>query len=115
MLINILKSKLKCLTVTSADTEYDGSITLDPVLMMEANLYWGERVEVNAKNGDARIITYAIPAIDRDGEGSVELNGGAANFFKKGDKIHVNCFAIVDEMDVEPAIIVKTDENNKVI
>ena len=113
MLIHVLKSKLKCVTVTSADTEYEGSITLDPLLMLEANIYWGERVEVNAKNGTSRIVTYAIPKLEGEGSGCVELNGGAANFFKKGDKVHINCYAIAEENEIEPAIVVKTDINNR--
>jgi len=116
MLIQVLKSKLKEVIVTAADTEYEGSITLDVDLIEEARLWFYERVEVNAVNGDARIVTYVIPG--RRGSGCVELNGGAANFFKKGDKIHINCFAFVDpskKESIESPTIVKTDENNKVI
>jgi aspartate 1-decarboxylase len=116
MLIQVLKSKLKEVIVTDANTEYEGSITLDPELMYAANLYPYERVEVNAKNGSARIVTYVIRG--KEGSGQVELNGGAANFFKKGDKVHVNCFAFFEEMELPHCSnipIVKTDENNKVI
>lgn len=114
MLIQVLKSKLKEVIVTDANTEYEGSITLCPLLMDAADLYQYERVEVNAKNGEARIVTYVI---EGNKLGQVELNGGAANFFKKGDKAHVNCFAFIEcepGMSIKPNIV-KTDENNKVI
>ena len=113
----MLKSKLKCVTVTAADTEYEGSLTLDRDLMDAANLIAGEKVEVNAKNGTSRIETYVIPG--GRGSGKVEINGGAANFFKVGDKIHVNCFVFVkrDENNHEMIYptVVFTDKNNKVI
>ena len=117
MLIQVLKSKLKQVIVTEASTEYEGSLTLDPDLMDAAQLYPYERVEVNAVYGVARIVTYVIPG--ERGSGCVKMNGGAANFFEVDEPIHVNCFGLVDEFrwhhDAKKAIIVKTDENNKVI
>ncbi len=123
MLLQMLKSKLKEVIVTSANTEYEGSITLDPELMDAAELQPYERVEVNAVNGTARIVTYVIKG---NKSGQVELNGGAANFFNKGDHIHVNCFGFAEEViyiggkamdysEVYGPLIIKTDENNKVI
>ena len=119
MLIQVLKSKLKEVIVTAADTKYEGSITLDPDLMYAADIKQYERVEVNGVNSDSRIVTYAISG--KDGSGCVELNGGAANLFTKGEHIHVNCFAFVEAPEFHHSIlsryplIVKTDENNKVI
>ncbi len=114
MLIQVLKSKLKEVIVTDANTEYEGSLTLDPDLMDAAELYDYERVEVNAVNGESRIVTYVIPG--KRGSGCVELNGGAANFFVKGQHIHVNCFTLHDDRKRgRLPTIVKTDENNKVI
>ena len=113
MLIQVLKSKLKEVIVTAANTEYEGSITLDPDLMDAANLRGGERVEVNAVNGESRIATYVIPG--ERGSGCVELNGGAANFFVVGQHIHVNCFAFIDTETNLSCPVVKTDKNNKVI
>ena len=113
MLIQVLKSKLKDVIVTAADTEYDGSITLDEDLMDAAGLYRSERVEVNAVNGESRISTYVIPG--KRGSGCVELNGGAANFFVVGQHIHVNSFGLIPISSRTPQHIVITDENNKVI
>ena len=121
MLIQVLKSKLKDVIVTAADTNYEGSITLCPLLMSAADLQQYERVEVNGVNSDSRIVTYVIEGTKL---GQVELNGGAANLFIKGEHIHVNCFALAEEKDFlmgpVPLMsqfpkIVKTDENNKVI
>ncbi len=120
MLIQVLKSKLKEVIITAADTDYEGSLTLDPDLMDAAELYPYERVEVNAVTGTARIVTYVIPG--ERGSGQVEMNGGAANFFLPGDRIHVNCFGFVDltgllepKNAINNPTIVKTDKNNKVI
>lgn len=95
MLIQILKSKLKEVIITKSDVKNEGSITLDPDLMDAAKLFPYERVEVNAVNGSARIVTYVLKG--KRGSGQVEINGGAANFFKKEDHIHVNCFGFIDE------------------
>lgn len=111
----MLKSKLKQVTVTDANVQYNGSITLDPSLMEAANLRAYERVEVNAVHGTARLITYVLPGIN--GSGQVEMNGGMANFFKPGDKVHVNCFAFYDEDKIDPFFkpkVVITDERNMI-
>ena len=109
--IKILKCKLKEVVVTEANSEYEGSITLDRELMEAAGLREFEYVEVNAKSGTARINTYVIAG--EKGMGDVELNGGAANFFKPGDVIHVNCFKYIDNdvydlvsYNVAPKIVV---------
>jgi aspartate 1-decarboxylase len=88
--------------VTGAEKEYEGSLTLGVDIMLDADLHEYERVEVNARDHDARIVTYVIPGKP----GQVELNGGAAQFFKVGDKIHINCFAFRDTLDFHiPKII----------
>ena len=124
MLIQVLKSKLKKVKVTAASVDYEGSLTLDPDLIDAARLIPYERVEVNGVNSCDRIVTYVIPG--ERGSGCVELNGGAANFFDKGDHVHVNCFWFINPFMIdtkdnrvqfsnyEPNIII-TDENNKVI
>ena len=94
MFLHILKSKLKCVVVTDANVEYQGSLTIDKLLMQSAGILPNERVEINSVDGHERIVSYAIEA--PAGSGRVELNGGAANHFKIGDRIHVNCFAMVD-------------------
>jgi len=113
MYLKVLKSKLKAVIVTEANVEYPGSITLDPILMENARLKEFEFVEVNAKNGKSRINTYVIAGTR--GSGEILLNGGAANFFKKGDIIHVNCFGYIGEDEEIIPKIVYTNEFNLVI
>ena len=62
MLIHVLKSKLKEVTVTAADVKYRGSPTLDPLLMAAANLFPYERVEVNAVHGKDRLFSWTWTA-----------------------------------------------------
>lgn len=115
MLIQILKSKLKQVIVTDANVEYEGSITLDKILMDTAGIRPYEYVHINSVDGKHRIESYAIPA--PAGSGRVEMNGGAANFFKPGDRVHVNCWAFVDDKEayeVSFPVVVYTDENNRI-
>jgi len=91
MLITLLRSKLHRLTVTQADLNYIGSITLDPDLMDAAGLYEGEKVQiVNINNGE-RFETYTI--LDERGSGQVGLNGPAARRVQVGDIIIVIAYA----------------------
>lgn len=93
-MITILKSKIRELTIDQCRVEYsEGSITIPKKIMEMANIFPYEKVEVNSKFGKGRILTYAIP-----GE-RVEMNGGAANHFEEGEKIHVNSFEFIDKYD----------------
>jgi len=88
MYITVLKSKLHEVTVTEANKDYEGSISIDPALMEAAGFVENEQVFVHGKDIPARIMTYVIP-----GEpGEIKLNGGAAQFFKPGDRVHVLAF-----------------------
>ena len=98
MQIQVLKSKLHCVTVTQAELDYIGSITIDENLMDAANLIENEQVHVLNKNNGERIITYVIKG-DRD-SGVICLNGPAALKFKKGDVVLVISYA---DMDFEKA------------
>ncbi|MBP7809585.1 MAG: aspartate 1-decarboxylase [Bacteroidia bacterium] len=98
MQIQVLKSKLHCVTVTQADLDYIGSITIDEDLMDAANLIENEQVHVLNKNNGERIITYVLKG-DR-GSAVICLNGPAALKFKKGDVVLVISYA---DMDFEKA------------
>ena len=101
MQIQVLKSKINA-TVTGASKGYEGSITIGTDIMRGAGLYAYEKVEVNARDHDSRISTYVLEGKP----GQIELNGGAAQFFKKGDKIHINCFCFMEsEPGYEPDVI----------
>lgn len=94
MQIQVLKSKLHRVTVTQADLNYIGSITIDENLMEAANLIEGERVQiVNINNGE-RLETYVIKGERRSG--MICLNGPAARKVAVGDIIIVIAYASMD-------------------
>ena len=98
MLITVMRSKLHRITVTEADLNYVGSISLDPDLLEAAGLVEGEKVQiVNVNNGE-RIETYII--IGERGSGQVCLNGPAARRCQPGDVIIVIAYGM---MTVEEA------------
>jgi aspartate 1-decarboxylase len=98
MLIEVLKSKIHRVTVTDADLNYIGSITLDKRLIDVANLVVGEKVQVVNVNNGERLETYVIEG--KEGSGEVTLNGPAARKVQKGDIIIVISYA---QMDIEQA------------
>jgi aspartate 1-decarboxylase len=91
MEIQVLKSKLHCVTVTQAELDYIGSITIDEDLMDAANLIENEQVHVLNKNNGERFVTYVIKG-DR-GSGVICLNGPAALKVKLGDVVIVISYA----------------------
>ena len=93
MLITVMRSKLHRLTVTEADLNYVGSISLDPNLMEAADLIEGEKVQiVNVNNGE-RLETYTIQG--ERGTGQVCLNGPAARRCQPGDVIIVIAYGMM--------------------
>ena len=93
---HLLKSKIHRATVTAADVDYEGSISLDPALMARADIVEWEQVAVLDVDNGARLETYAIP-----GEpGEVKLNGAAALLVSPGDRVIVLTYADVDEAEV---------------
>jgi len=85
MLIEVLKSKIHRVTVTDADLNYIGSITIDKKLIDAANLIVGEKVQVVNINNGERLETYVIEG--KAGSGEVTLNGPAARKVQKGDVV----------------------------
>ena len=94
MLIEVLKSKIHRVTVTDADLNYIGSITLDKRIIEVANLVVGEKVQVVNVNNGERLETYVIEG--KEGSGEVTLNGPAARKVQKGDIIIVISYAQID-------------------
>jgi L-aspartate-alpha-decarboxylase len=94
MMIEVLKSKLHCVTVTEANLNYMGSITIDEDLMDAANLIAGEKVQVLDNNNGERFETYIIKG--ERGSGSVCLNGAAARRVQVGDVIIIISYAMMD-------------------
>ena len=94
MFVQVMKSKIHRVTVTEADLNYIGSITIDETLMDAANLIEGEKVYiVNINNGE-RFETYAIKGAKNSGE--ITLNGPAARRVQKDDIIIIMSYAIMD-------------------
>jgi aspartate 1-decarboxylase len=94
MLVEVLKSKLHCATVTEANINYMGSITIDEDLMDAANLIAGEKVQIVDNNNGERFETYIIKG--ERGSGCVCLNGAAARKVLVGDTIIIIAYALMD-------------------
>ena len=109
----MMKSKIHRATVTGADLNYVGSITLDPELMTAADLLEHEQVHVLDLDNGARFETYAI----RGGPGDVVVNGAAARLVHTGDRVIVISYATYDEAelaDYEPKVV-HVDARNRVV
>lgn len=94
MLVNVLKSKIHRVTVTEANLDYIGSITIDENLMDAANIIENEQVDIyNITNGE-RFHTYAIKG--ERGTGVIGLNGAAAHKATVGSLIIIASYAMMD-------------------
>jgi aspartate 1-decarboxylase len=91
MEIQVLKSKLHCVTITQVELDYIGSITIDEDLMDAANLIENEQVHVLDKNNGERLITYVLKG--ERGSGTICINGPAALKVNKGDVVIVISYA----------------------
>jgi aspartate 1-decarboxylase len=112
MTIEMLYSKIHRATVTDANLNYVGSITIDEELMEKANLLVGQKVDiVNINNGE-RFSTYVIKG--KRGSGEICLNGAAARKVQIGDKIIIIAYASMDIEEAKkfkPAVIIVDDKN----
>jgi len=93
----MLKSKIHRATVTGADVNYEGSVTLDPELMRAADILPYEQVHVVDVDNGARLVTYAIEGTA--GKGEVVLNGAAARLVNPGDIVIVIAYQDVADED----------------
>jgi aspartate 1-decarboxylase len=107
----MMKSKIHRATITGADLNYVGSITLDPRLMELADLMEHEQVHVLDIDNGARFETYVI----RGGSGDVIVNGAAARLVHSGDKVIVISYAHYNEAELEAyePLVVHVDEENQ--
>lgn len=94
MTIEVLKSKIHRVTVTGAELDYIGSITIDRTLMDAANIVAGEKVQVVNVNNGERLETYVIEGAKNSGE--ITLNGPAARKVQKGDIIIIISYASIN-------------------
>jgi aspartate 1-decarboxylase len=112
MIIEVLKSKLHRATITQADLNYIGSISIDQDLMDAANLIEFEKVQVVNINNGERLETYVIKG--ERGTGVISLNGAAARKAHVGDLIIIASYAQMDFEEAKshkPAIVFPTAQN----
>jgi len=116
MTIEVLKSKIHRVTVTGADLNYVGSITIDESLMEAANIIEGEKVQIVNNNNGERIETYVIKG-ERN-SGKIELNGAAARRVMPGDVIIIFSYAFMDFEEAKtfkPWVVFPDTETNQII
>lgn len=114
MFVEVLKSKIHRVTVTEANLNYIGSITIDENLMEAANLIPNEKVYIVDNNNGERFETYAIKG--EAGSGVICLNGAAARKVQPGDIIIIMSYAMMDFEEAKkfkPAVIFPDTATNK--
>ena len=110
----MLKSKIHRATVTGADINYEGSITLDPALMYAADILPYEQVQVLDVNNGSRLTTYVIAG--EPGSGDVIINGAAARLVNQGDIVIILAYTDVAEegvRDQNPSLVY-VDADNRI-
>lgn len=114
MLLEILKSKIHCATVTEANINYMGSITIDEALMEASGLTDGEKVQIVDNNNGERFTTYVIRG--ERGSGCICLNGAAARKVLTGDTVIIMSFAMMspDEAQTFHPQVIFPDKNNRI-
>jgi len=112
MLRTVLKSKIHRARVTEANLYYEGSITIDELLMEKADIIAGEKVEVLNLNNGRRLETYAIKG--KSGSGVICLNGPAARGACVGDQVVIVSYVLADDKEaqkIKPRIISVNERN----
>lgn len=113
MLRTLFRAKIHRATVTEADLNYIGSITIDQALMDAVGIVTCEKVQIINITTGARLETYAIPG--EPGSGRICMNGGAARLVHPGDKIIIIAYALVTEdelADFEARVLI-VDQHNR--
>ena len=115
MIRRLLKSKLHRLTVTQANLNYEGSVTIDERLMLAANIVEFEQVDVYDITNGNRLTTYAIRGVA--GSGIICLNGAAARLIELGDLVIIASYADLHENEIDnhqPTVVVVDEKNHLV-
>ena len=114
MTLEILKSKIHRATVTQAELNYVGSITVDEALMKASGIVEYEKVQIAVVDNGARFETYVIAG--EEGSGIICLNGAAARMVSTGDKVIIMSYARMtpEEVKDNPPKVVFVDEENKI-
>ncbi|MCJ8277489.1 MAG: aspartate 1-decarboxylase [Bdellovibrionales bacterium] len=111
MLLTMMKSKIHRATVTDADLEYEGSITIDKNLMEISDIITNEKVDVYNCNNGARFSTYVIPGE----QGQICLNGAAARHVHRGDVVIIVSYGQMTREEAEKfeQKVILVDEKNQ--
>jgi len=113
MRVEMLKAKLHRATVTDADLNYEGSVSIDPALYEAVGMMEFEKVDILNINNGARLTTYII----NGKEGEICLNGAAARLAQRGDKVIICSYCSLDSEEAKshkPQVAL-LDENNRII
>jgi len=111
----MMKSKIHRATVTQADLDYVGSVTLDAALMEAADLLDGEQVAIVDITNGARIETYVIPG--PHGSGVIGINGAAAHLVHPGDLVIIMSYAMLEDAEartLQPRVV-HVDADNRIM
>ena len=114
MLLTMMRSKIHRATVTEANLNYIGSITIDSDLLEKSGILPGEMVHIVNNNNGARLETYTIKG--QKGSGVICLNGAAARLAQPGDIIIIMAYGLMDKdeaLDLVPRVLI-LDEANKI-
>lgn len=115
MLLEFLYSKIHRATVTDANLNYVGSITIDEALLEAANIKEWQKVEILDVNNGERFQTYVIKGAANSG--CICLNGAAARKVQKGDKVIIVTYGQFEQSEIKdfkPTIVI-VDDNNKIV
>jgi aspartate 1-decarboxylase len=108
----LLAAKIHSCTITDANLQYMGSISIDALLLSAVGIVPYEQVQVVNVNNGERFVTYAIAAVA--GSGSIELNGAAARLGVKGDKLIIMTYAQFSDVEAQnhqPRVVIVDDLN----
>lgn len=115
MYLTMMKAKIHRATVTEANLNYMGSITIDSVLLKAAGILAGEKVQIVNNNNGARLETYVIEGEAQSGV--ICLNGAAARLVQPGDTVIIICYVLMDAAEAaafKPSIVM-VDDRNRII
>jgi aspartate 1-decarboxylase len=112
---NMLQAKLHRVTVTQADPDYVGSVTIDRTLLEAARLLPGEQVDVVDVTNGNRLTTYVIEG--EAGSGQICINGAAAHLIDPGDIAIIIAYAQMDEVEARSFVprVVFVDQDNRIV
>ncbi len=112
MMITMMRAKIHRATVTNADLNYEGSISIDDTLLKSSGILQNEKVDVLNINNGERFTTYAIPA--KQGSGLIQINGAAARKVQIGDQVIVIAYASMTESEAKtftPKVVLVDSKN----